>query len=231
MSSAFPLLCSGAAAALAAVSIVFKQIDPGFASTCVGKAQSIFRLATSQDAAPKSFCSFVPCTTNVTVLSQVRGGVLPAYKAEGPRHEPSLQVVIKPQAQVNASSGAGGECFFIDWTSKTCRIGFTLEDCAAQKAVNEDVSWIAAAPGFVRGRELASYKLKKVVSVLQVYEDRLDCCNSLYQSNITSESPQGICLVSVGSWSCFVADQAQRCGRRGIRREGLRICKKIIYQA
>lgn len=44
---------------------------------------------------------------------------------------------------------------------------------------------------------------------LQVYTDRMDCCNVLYSLDYTAK-PQGICAVPEGQWSCYIPLQAQR---------------------
>lgn len=63
-----------AAAALAAVGAVFKPYDAAFSQQAITKARRLFKFATDADdgrSTPKSYCQFVPCTTNVTVKETV----------------------------------------------------------------------------------------------------------------------------------------------------------------
>ena len=66
-----PFSPTGAAAALAAISLVFRGHDAAFSLATARKARSVFRFATSEDLQPRSYCAFVPCSTTVTVTDQV----------------------------------------------------------------------------------------------------------------------------------------------------------------
>jgi hypothetical protein len=159
-------------------------------------------------------------------------------------------VVTKPYIVTNASSTqASPECYYIEWITKTCRIGYTLQDCVDQLSVNKDVRsqnhlnvWeVSEKYGnrlpcscllvpFWSFFQSATVHLELVVawqkhpstpvfngiisfhphSQLQVYKGLLDCCNILYDPNVTTVAPQGICAVPQGQWSCFVADSSER---------------------
>lgn len=99
----------------------------------------VFRFATSQDLRPRSYCDFVPCEVNVTIEEEV------VVK------EVDEAVAVVQGQPVDIAE----ECFYIEWITKTCRIGSTLMECAKVKANSNDV-----------------------------YINRLDCCSAIFDINI-----------------------------------------------
>ncbi|KAG1680162.1 hypothetical protein FOA52_000275 [Chlamydomonas sp. UWO 241] len=157
-------LLSSVAAALAAVGTVLRTIDPLFSERAILKAREVYLFATRNEANPRSYCDFVPCTTNVTI---------------------TREIVVKEMEGANGTlthSSISDECYYIEWITKTCRIGSTLDVCTTVKEKSNDV-----------------------------YATRLDCCNAVFPINIVSgQTPQGICAVPADQWKCYVADPAQR---------------------
>ena len=60
-----------AAAALAAVSMVFKNEDPIYASQALQIAEKVYQFATLESDSPHSYCDFVPCSARIPYMKQV----------------------------------------------------------------------------------------------------------------------------------------------------------------
>eukprot|EP00955_Chlamydomonas_euryale_P087277 364282-Chlamydomonas_euryale.AAC.17 len=132
----------GVTAALAAVSALFQKHDEAFAAQAVLKARQVYRFATMDDKKPRSYCDFVPCEANIT------------YEEE----EVVKEMEVAPEgALVSRDVDILEECYYIEWITKTCRIGSSLEECTRVKAKSNDV-----------------------------YANRLDCCNAVFPINMES---------------------------------------------
>ncbi|GAX77149.1 hypothetical protein CEUSTIGMA_g4595.t1 [Chlamydomonas eustigma] len=98
-------LLADAAGALAATSMVFKNIDATFSARALLTAQKVYQFATLTSNNPSSYCNFVPCTTNVTYNKQVM----------------AKQYVAPPPA--------APVCYYLDWVAQTCYISRSESEC------------------------------------------------------------------------------------------------------
>eukprot|EP00798_Chlamydomonas_sp_ICE-L_P013807 gene13807-19723_t len=154
-------LLAGYAAALSAVSMVFRETDPLFSHKALTYAEEAYKLATLNDLSPESYCQHVPCTHNVSVLEE-----LVARPAEA------------------ASDNETAVCWYVDWLTKSCRLGNSMETCIWRHSEIDDV-----------------------------YTTRLACCNVLFEAatwDTLYTKAQGVCAVPEDEWTCYVPDVSQR---------------------
>lgn len=110
-------LLSDVSAALASVSIVFRDSDPAFASLAIQAAKRLFSFAASSSRPPSSYCQSVPCTAEVIV---------------------QRDVTVKPiKTTSNSTSTLEDTCYYVEWETKTCRLSNSLSTCYGIKQSND----------------------------------------------------------------------------------------------
>lgn len=95
------------AAALASSAMVFRDVDDDFADNLIMTAEKVYQFATLRADSPTSYCSYVPCTTNVTYTRSVM-----AHKFEAPPED-------KPM------------CYYMSWVEKSCFVSWDINECTA----------------------------------------------------------------------------------------------------
>ncbi len=108
-------LLAEVAAALAATSLVFRNINATFSAEALLTAQKVYQFATINSNSPQSYCDFVPCGTNVTY---------------------NKQVLARPYVPPPPNKPV---CYYISWPDKTCLIGTTVDMCTAKALTQKEV--------------------------------------------------------------------------------------------